>query len=768
MALAPADYYAYSQATGTPFPESPQERASLAPEVLNFRRNQLKAPQAEQGGPDPLSLGIGIGLGLAGIGGVAYGAKRFLGGRQRIPKAPPTSANTGTVVQDLEKVVNYGKTSPSSVSASQAPTPSQVAPDLVDIQQATTGFTAKQQQTAGESGSNQELTRMKSKLQRNEDLDTSTVAQFLAEERDEIASQLGEQGLSLSPGRIERELATRVGPTGWEYGPEYTKTKHAMELGTQDPKFMNDLEAETITLGGTDFELGLQNVMSDDPGTAFRRPVINESTALAADQRYQLKQNSIKDWLGSKRLESQQDIVRINNEQSSIKNRMNQLREEENMLMYSSAQSPGNRMRNSERLDQVQGELEDLVDQYDFTNQQLNRINNRIAGAQNFAQNALEDVTKTLPTTLTDWSGEGFIVRPKAQTSSTFIDSEGKTFDVFEDVSKAANFEPGDLEVVSGRRKVVENLVSDPETGALMQAASGTSIRGRSGIPFISEAEEQEMGMRAKEAASKIAYVESLQPVGVATTSKPAQANVPFGVESKGGIGIYGIEAEGYPAGAVISEGEYTRQATQRPTYTSSAVRQSPPDVLEVDRQTGERRVTRKPGPLEQSPLLDLSDDQLNEMVLMGNAAGGEAQQIGMEAERVLRYRGEASSLERQKQNLSSIRMSEAVRRASQMSAARNPRGGILPDEITMTRRQMAALEPTEITYGPRTPLSQAPSGSIPPQQLGLKGVTGYAARQVKSPADIAAEQLESYMSKLQRGRSTPLTSQAVIQPKLF
>jgi hypothetical protein len=55
----------------------------------------------------------------------------------------------------------------------------------------------------------------------------------------------------------------------------------------------------------------------------------------------------------------------------------------------------------------------------------------------------------------------------------------------------------------------------------------------------------------------------------------------------------------------------------------------------------------------------------------------------------------------------------------------------------------------------------------VPPQQLGLKGITGYAARQIKSPADLAAEQLENYMSKLQRGRSTPLTSEVVIQPRL-
>jgi hypothetical protein len=36
------------------------------------------------------------------------------------------------------------------------------------------------------------------------------------------------------------------------------------------------------------------------------------------------------------------------------------------------------------------------------------------------------------------------------------------------------------------------------------------------------------------------------------------------------------------------------------------------------------------------------------------------------------------------------------------------------------------------------------------------------------SPADTEAAQTEAYMQKLQRGRSTPLTSQAVIQPRLF
>lgn len=154
------------------------------------------------------------------------------------------------------------------------------------------------------------------------------------------------------------------------------------------------------------------------------------------------------------------------------------------------------------------------------------------------------------------------------------------------------------------------------------------------------------MGARAQEAAARIAYVESLQPTGgVATTSSVQQAKGNFGEQARGGVGIYGIEATGYPAGAVTTEGEYTYEATQRPTRTRGAVSQSPLDILKINRATGERKATRQPPPIQKSPLLDMSDDQLNEMVLMGNAAGGEAQQIGMEAERILRNRGEESAL---------------------------------------------------------------------------------------------------------------------------
>jgi hypothetical protein len=77
MALAPADFYAYSRATGVPVPEDPEERAEMVPEVLEFRRNQLRVPQEESSIPQLLGAGA---LGLVGLG-AGYAGYRALAGR---------------------------------------------------------------------------------------------------------------------------------------------------------------------------------------------------------------------------------------------------------------------------------------------------------------------------------------------------------------------------------------------------------------------------------------------------------------------------------------------------------------------------------------------------------------------------------------------------------------------------------------------------------------------------------------------------------------
>ena len=75
MPISPADFYAYSRATGTEYPEDPQSRAALAPEVAEWRRNQLKAPREES---DAIDTAGKVGLGAL-IAAGAYGLSR--GGR---------------------------------------------------------------------------------------------------------------------------------------------------------------------------------------------------------------------------------------------------------------------------------------------------------------------------------------------------------------------------------------------------------------------------------------------------------------------------------------------------------------------------------------------------------------------------------------------------------------------------------------------------------------------------------------------------------------
>ena len=95
MALSPADFAAYSRATGAPYPESPEERAQMVPEVRAFRQNQLQAPQQQES--NSLALGLGIGLGLAGVGG------GLLGLRGRAKKAPKkdVAGKSGVKMTDL-------------------------------------------------------------------------------------------------------------------------------------------------------------------------------------------------------------------------------------------------------------------------------------------------------------------------------------------------------------------------------------------------------------------------------------------------------------------------------------------------------------------------------------------------------------------------------------------------------------------------------------------------------------------------------------------
>lgn len=97
MALTPADFAAYSRATGVPYPEDPEEKAALAPEVLQFRQNQLKATQQES---NPLAALGTAALGLGALAGGVALARRFgIGAAKVAASKEPVLTHKG--IQDV-------------------------------------------------------------------------------------------------------------------------------------------------------------------------------------------------------------------------------------------------------------------------------------------------------------------------------------------------------------------------------------------------------------------------------------------------------------------------------------------------------------------------------------------------------------------------------------------------------------------------------------------------------------------------------------------
>jgi len=97
MALSPTDFYAYSRATGTPFPEDAEERAQMAPEVLEFRRNQLKSKDEDFN----VTNALGTVAALAGIGAGGFGLTRLLGRKTPIKKVYGLPTEAAPVVEKI-------------------------------------------------------------------------------------------------------------------------------------------------------------------------------------------------------------------------------------------------------------------------------------------------------------------------------------------------------------------------------------------------------------------------------------------------------------------------------------------------------------------------------------------------------------------------------------------------------------------------------------------------------------------------------------------
>lgn len=884
MAIPLSDFYAFSAATGSPVPEDEESRARIAPQVADWRRNQLKAPEQKS---DFLSA-LGTGAAIAGLGAAALLGARAL----RRPQAV-TQAAVRDVTPDVEQTVRRAATyrpepqtprpprGTPAPSVEVTPPPSRVAqppsrqpggvsqvdlyklleterpqgvvvtdlaslvqpkpqvrsetrllpaavekPDamsfigqyfqqkgtaagsLTDFQRSLSSLMADQAVNAVDAAEDQMTGRIKQQLQRNEDLDMSQVdlmeevvdnnyrqvmeqdepdssinqvaaqlpdglpvdqaesgsqsgaQRFLQRQREEIASELGEQNLPITSGRVEQELANRFGKEAWTYGPKQTRRRQALELYAQtgDPSLLENIRPQTIEFGS----------IGALPVSEFKKEVVMPETAIRAEERYQSQVGKAKDWLGNLRVQ--------------LEPQRNKILQERRQIVEQNAAQLIPQLESARAKGQV-GLVKQLESQLDnmrqlWRNPELGKhregeyrlLTAQIEGAQRKINESISGIQKKFPTTLVDWSGERMLVRPVSPTEEEL------------------EYIPGGL-LTGGRAKSISNVAMvDEDTGEIipMNAASRTSIRGTGSMEQYSGDVLSSEGIYGVErapvgagAVSKLTPGELVPEANIAPSASPSSWRLPAGSRAQGKTAVNivvsgGREYENYPelsqkldriisqlnipsnmginiiSGGARGADALAEKYAQERGYDTQVY---PADWEQQGVQAGMLRNT------EMAKVGDV-------LVAFPGGSGTEnmiqqmTQDFGKPAYRAANIQEPTETSRR------SVLMSEAIRKANRLAAERNPQGGKVPGPINMVRREMATISDTEPEF--------LPEGKIKVRGVGyerqgtLPGVTGYAARQLKSEADIAAEQLEQYMSKLQRGRSTPLTSAAVIQPRLF
>jgi len=363
---------------------------------------------------------------------------------------------------------------------------------------------------------------------------------FMGKQREQIISELAEQGASVAPSRVEAELARRLGPESYEYGSEFTKAKQAMESGLEDPRYLQATSlAEMPTtriVGGTEFSVNVKDVMADEPELAFRKPFISEETAIRSEQDLINQQNEIKDWLGNIRVEVSPKINALTKQQAA-------LGEEHNMLMYTLNKQPDPNLH--ARFQMVGTQLKE-------TQQELDFLNRRLQGATSAAEKQLNELSKWTPTTLIDWSGEGTVVRPKRALPDTMsFEAEGGELSNIELGTTMAQPGPGDLEIVPG------GLLSGGRVRSVPNIGQQLSFDPATGQQVLMPLTDPESG---EEIIQKLAGKRMGETTGVRGRGGVA------GMETKASKGIYGIERGVYGTAAQTKEGAYTQEASQVPS----------------------------------------------------------------------------------------------------------------------------------------------------------------------------------------------------------
>jgi hypothetical protein len=236
---------------------------------------------------------------------------------------------------------------------------------------------------------------------------TTSAERFLSNERDEIASLLGEQGLPMTKSRVEQELNNRLGSEAYKYGPKYTQRKQALQLGaTYDPALFDNLAKESVVIAGENIPTGrvaetrisrtsmLGTPFEENVELGLREPTYMKETA----ERLQEKVAATKDWLGSVRLKAASENAASNaaliNAQRNFDSALTYKGELENYL-DSGRGSLSDRTRAKQRLDDVVYELDRLDTEAEALTQQVygGQSGAGVRGAEKYTANYLKNLT---------------------------------------------------------------------------------------------------------------------------------------------------------------------------------------------------------------------------------------------------------------------------------------------------------------------------------------------------------------------------------------
>jgi hypothetical protein len=234
---------------------------------------------------------------------------------------------------------------------------------------------------------------------------TTSAERFLSNERDEIASLLGEQGLPMTKSRVEQELNNRLGSEAYKYGPKYTQRKQALQLGaTYDPALFDNLAKESVVIAGENIPTGrvaetrisrtsmLGTPFEENVELGLREPTYMKETA----ERLQEKAAETKDWLRSVRLKADSENAASNaaliNAQRDFDSALTYKGELENYL-DSGRGSLSDRTRAKQRLDDVVYELDRLDTEAEALTQQVYARGAGVRGAEKYTANYLKNLT---------------------------------------------------------------------------------------------------------------------------------------------------------------------------------------------------------------------------------------------------------------------------------------------------------------------------------------------------------------------------------------